>query len=109
MPYSDNPESPEEIDPALLWPDVTVEVMMRDPSEERTEEDGTRTPVMPDPSWLTWKSVPAIHSPDNCRHGISVCEACIKDWNNNDWYVRILNLAGEVIWQSSDYPTDPTA
>lgn len=104
--YHDDPESPDEINPAYIAPsNIVCELLLKDPSVAQINEDGSHTELMPDAKWLTWAPVPVIADPENCRHTFSVCSECADSWGE-DHYIRFW-MDGHMIWRSPDHPDGP--
>lgn len=103
--YHDDPEGPEEIDPAYLAEGKRAEVLLRNPEVYVRNNDGTTTHLLPSVNSLTWSEVPLVADPDNCRHGFSMCAECADDWGI-DHYIRFFD--GDVcVWLSPDHPDHP--
>ena len=106
--YPDEPEGPDEINPAFLHKTVTAELLLRDPSSWTVEDDGTRTVNVPDARWLEWSGVPFLTYYTDCKHGFSVCTECMESWQQ-DYYLRLIEN-GVVTYITPDHPSqsDPT-
>ncbi len=103
--YPDEPEGPDEINPAFLAEGKRAEVLLRNPESWTEDDKGNRTFIVPEGKWLEWSEVPLIENVWNCRHGYSICAECADSWGQ-DYFIRFWS-DDKVVWLSPDHPDHP--